>query len=111
VAAATSLAIVREEPWRREQLQVLIRRFRSGVETLGLRLAASATAIQPLLLGEAATALHWSEQLLARGLLVPAIRPPTVPQGQSRLRVTLSAAHAPEQVDRLLQALAEIARP
>jgi 8-amino-7-oxononanoate synthase len=111
VAAATSLAIVREEPWRREQLQALVRRFRSGAEALGLRLAASATAIQPLLLGEAAAALRWSEQLLARGLLVPAIRPPTVPQGQSRLRVTLSATHTPAQVDRLLHALAEIACP
>jgi len=69
----------------------------------------SETAIQPLLLGEAATALRWSEQLLARGLLVPAIRPPTVPQGQSRLRVTLSAAHSAAEVERLLQALADIA--
>ena len=69
----------------------------------------SQTAIQPLLLGDAATALRWSEQLLARGLMVPAIRPPTVPRGQSRLRVTLSAAHSVVEVERLLQALADIA--
>jgi len=110
VAAARSLAIVREEPWRREHLQDLVRRFRAGVGALGLELLPSASAIQPLLLGEAETALAWSGSLFARGLLVPAIRPPTVPRGQSRLRVTLSAAHTPAQVDRLLEALAGIAR-
>ena len=109
VAAAASLRVVREEPWRRAHLQELIGRFRAGAGALGLRLMPSETAIQPLLLGEAATALRWSEQLLARGLLVPAIRPPTVPRGQSRLRVTLSAAHTAAQVERLLQALADIA--
>ena len=109
VAAAESLRIVREEPWRRAHLQELIERFRAGANALGLQLLPSQTAIQPLLLGDAATALRWSEQLLARGLLVPAIRPPTVPRGQSRLRVTLSAAHTVAEVERLLQALADIA--
>ena len=109
VAAAESLRIVREEPWRRAHLQELIGRFRAGASALGLQLLPSQTAIQPLLLGDAATALRWSEQLLARGLLVPAIRPPTVPRGQSRLRVTLSAAHTVAEVERLLQALADIA--
>ena len=109
VAAAESLRIVREEPWRRAHLQELIERFRAGANALGLQLLPSQTAIQPLLLGDAATALRWSEQLLARGLMVPAIRPPTVPRGQSRLRVTLSAAHSVVEVERLLQALADIA--
>ena len=109
VAAAESLRIVREEPWRRAHLQGLIGRWRAGANALGLQLLPSQTAIQPLLLGDAATALRWSEQLLARGLLVPAIRPPTVPRGQSRLRVTLSAAHTVAEVERLLQALADIA--
>ena len=109
VAAAESLRIVREEPWRRAHLQGLIGRLRAGANALGLPLLPSQTAIQPLLLGDAATALRWSEQLLARGLLVPAIRPPTVPRGQSRLRVTLSAAHTVAEVERLLQALADIA--
>ncbi|MBP6381468.1 MAG: 8-amino-7-oxononanoate synthase [Pseudomonadales bacterium] len=109
VAAAASLRIVREEPWRRAHLQELIGRFRAGASALGLPLMPSRTAIQPLLLGEAATALRWSQELLARGLLVPAIRPPTVPAGQSRLRVTLSAAHTQAEVERLLQALADIA--
>jgi 8-amino-7-oxononanoate synthase len=109
VAAAASLRIVREEPWRRAHLQELIGRFRAGASALGLQLMPSHTAIQPLLLGEAATALRWSQELLARGLLVPAIRPPTVPAGQSRLRVTLSAAHTQAEVERLLQALADIA--
>jgi 8-amino-7-oxononanoate synthase len=111
VAASASLAIVREEPWRRAHLLSLVRRFRRGALELGLHLPPSQTPIQPLLLGEAATAVRWSERLLERGLLVPAIRPPTVPQGRSRLRVTLSAAHTTVQVDRLLQALAEISRP
>ena len=97
-AAAASLRIVREEPWRRAHLGGLIGRFRAGASALGLRLLPSATAIQPLLLGDAATALGWSERLLGRGLLVPAIRPPTVPAGQSRLRVTLSAAHTEAEV-------------
>ena len=109
VAAAESLRIVREEPWRRAHLQELIERFRAGANALGLQVLPSQTAIQPLLLGDAATALRWSEQLLERGLLVPAIRPPTVPRGQSRLRVTLSAAHSVVEVERLLQALADIA--
>jgi len=109
VAAVESLRIVREEPWRRAHLQELIERFRAGANALGLQVLPSQTAIQPLLLGDAATALRWSEQLLERGLLVPAIRPPTVPRGQSRLRVTLSAAHSVVEVERLLQALADIA--
>ena len=112
VAAATlrSLELVAREDWRREHLRDLIRHFRSGAEQLGLRLCPSATAIQPLLIGDAGAALRWSEQLAERGILVGAIRPPTVPANSSRLRITLSAAHTAEQVDRLLEALADIAR-
>ena len=65
----------------------------------------SETAIQPLLIGDAGEALALSDRLLAEGLLVTAIRPPTVPQGTARLRVTLSAAHRVDHVDRLLDAL------
>lgn len=110
VAAATlrSLAIVEREPWRREHLRDLIARFRRGAAQLGLRLCDSATAIQPLLIGDAGAALRWSALLAERGILISAIRPPTVPANGSRLRITLTAAHTEQQVDRLLAALAEV---
>jgi 8-amino-7-oxononanoate synthase len=111
VAAATleALALVREEPWRREHLAKLIQRFRSGAKQLDLPMMPSNSAIQPLLVGDATRAVQWSERLRERGFLISAIRPPTVPAGTSRLRVTLSAAHTDEQVDRLLSQLAACA--
>ena len=112
VAAATLAAVqlARSEHWRRERLAALIDRFRAGAAQLGLPLAASDTPIQPLLLGDAADALAAAHALEAQGLLVTAIRPPTVPAGQARLRITLSAAHEDEHVDRLLDALATLPR-
>jgi 8-amino-7-oxononanoate synthase len=74
----------------------------------GLALLPSTTAIQPLLLGNEARALAWEAALLEAGLLVKAIRPPTVPVGASRLRICLSACHQPAQVDALLEALVRI---
>ena len=71
----------------------------------------SATPIQPLLIGDDAAALQLSGRLREQGVLVSAIRPPTVPDGTARLRVTLSAAHAPEDVDALLAALGEAPLP
>lgn len=108
VAAATlqSLIIIREENWRREHLQKLIARFRSGADQLDLPLMNSVGAIQPLLIGDTARALEISEKLAARGFWISAIRPPTVPVGTARLRITLSAAHSEAQVDQLLDALA-----
>ena len=110
LAAATlaSLRIAREEGWRREQLAALVQRLRAGAAALGLTLPDSRTAIQPLVLGGASTALAWADALRTRGILVPAIRPPTVPRGSARLRITLSAAHTDADVDRLLAALAEV---
>ncbi len=107
VAAATreSLRLVQRESWRREHLQFLVTRLRLGAEQLGLALLPSNTAIQPLVLGDAARALQVSEKLFEQGFFVPAIRPPTVPQGTARLRITLSAAHSEGDIDRLLQAL------
>ena len=69
----------------------------------------SQTPIQPILLGDSATASRWGETLQREGILVGTIRPPTVPDGAARLRVTLSAAHTAEQVEVLLSVLAEIA--
>jgi 8-amino-7-oxononanoate synthase len=104
-AMRTSLRLLQAEGWRREQLHALIARFRAGSRQLGLPVAESATAIQPLIVGDEERALALSAALQARGFLVGAIRPPTVPPGTSRLRITLSAAHTEQQVDDLLQAL------
>jgi 8-amino-7-oxononanoate synthase len=110
LAAATLAAVrlARSETWRRDQLQGLIARFRAGAAQLGLPLMPSSTAIQPLLLGDAQAALAASEALEQQGFLVTAIRPPTVPPGKARLRITLSAAHQEGQVDRLLEALSRL---
>lgn len=107
-AARASLRLVREEGWRRERLQALVTQFRAGAEQLGLALTPSRTPIQPVILGDAGAALRACEQLRQSGILVPAIRPPTVPQGSARLRITFSAAHETAHVDRLLETLANI---
>lgn len=114
-AARESLRVLRAEPERRQRLQDNIRRFRDGARQLGLAapdtpqspIANPATPIQPLLLGEAARALALSRALFERGYWVAAIRPPTVPAGTSRLRVTLSATHTAMQIDGLLAALGD----
>ncbi|GAB1614737.1 8-amino-7-oxononanoate synthase [Pseudomonas kermanshahensis] len=106
-ATLKSLELLRRETWRREHLAALIRQFRLGAEQIGLQLMDSPTPIQPILIGDSAQALRLSQMLRERGLLVTAIRPPTVPAGSARLRVTLSAAHSEAQVQLLLNALAE----
>jgi 8-amino-7-oxononanoate synthase len=108
MATRAALRLVREQDWRREQLQALVRRFREGAAQLGLELADSPTPIQPLIVGEATAALHLGETLRARGILIGAIRPPTVPPGSARLRITFSAAHSAAQVDLLLDALEQL---
>ena len=106
-ATLKSLELLRRETWRREHLAALIRQFREGAQQIGLALMDSPTPIQPIVIGDSAQALHLSSMLRERGLLVTAIRPPTVPAGSARLRVTLSAAHSEAQVQLLLNALAE----
>lgn len=112
VAAASraALRVARQESWRRHRLAAHVERFRQRCVGLDLELLPSTTPIQPILFGNEASAIAASEQLFEQGLLVTAIRPPTVPSGSARLRVTLSAAHSEEDVDRLLAALALIAR-
>ncbi|MEO7065767.1 MAG: 8-amino-7-oxononanoate synthase [Rhodanobacter sp.] len=107
LAGATLCAVelAQSEAWRREKLFSLITRFRTGATQLGLPLLPSSSAIQPLLLGDAQTALDTALALEQQGFLVTAIRPPTVPVGSARLRITLSAAHSAAQVDQLLHAL------
>jgi len=109
VAAAclAALAVIRAEGWRRDKLHALVTRFRAGAGQLGIELMDSSTAIQPLVVGEPGRALALSRALEDRGLLVGAIRPPTVPRGTARLRITLTAAHEEADVDRLLAALGD----
>jgi len=107
VAEATraSLKTVIAENWRRDKLKKLAERFRLGAGQLGLQLMASASPIQPIIIGDSQRAVGISNALLSAGFLVSAIRPPTVPQGSSRLRVTFSALHEEHQIDQLLDAL------
>jgi 8-amino-7-oxononanoate synthase len=106
-AASAALALVQGEGWRRERLRALAARLRAGAAQLGLPLQPVDGPIQPLLVGDAARAMQLSAALLARGYWVGAIRPPTVPAGTARLRITLSAAHDEAAVDGLLAALGE----
>jgi 8-amino-7-oxononanoate synthase len=115
--AAASLAAVklaRKETWRREKLDALIARFREGAARAGFQLLPSTTPIQPLVIGDDHDALALAAALETRGYWIAAIRPPTVPEGSARLRITLSAAHTEADVDGLLGALAvsrsEVAR-
>ena len=107
VAEATraSLRLIQTESWRREKLQQLVKRFRRGAIESGLPLMDSFTPIQPLLLGDTGRALTVSQRLREQGFLISAIRPPTVPEGTARLRITFSAEHEEAHVDRLLNAL------
>jgi len=112
VAAATrqSLTLVEKESWRREKLKSLISQFRKGAVELGFELMDSITPIQPIIIGSSEKALALSEKLLEKNILISAIRPPTVPEETARLRVTFSATHTEEQVDKLLVALSEISK-
>ncbi len=103
-----ALELVADADQRRAHLNGLIEQFRAGLVRLGLPDTASSTPIQPLIVGPEDRALALSEALRARGLWVTAIRPPTVPAGTCRLRITLSAAHSEADVQRLLAALDEI---
>jgi 8-amino-7-oxononanoate synthase len=111
VAAASrkALEIAQRETWRRERVLALAARFRQGAEQTGVHAALQPlTPIQPVLLGSSEAALLAQRDLLAAGFCVVAIRPPTVPQGSARLRVTLSAAHTEAQVDELVETLSRV---
>ena len=112
-ALRVSLQVIEQDDWRRTHLQHLVARLRGGL-TAGLQgsrwqLSESQTAIQPLLIGPNDEALAVMEGLRLRGIWVPAIRPPTVPEGTARLRIALSAAHTEADIDQLVQALSELA--
>ncbi len=107
-AAILSLDIIQHEPERRLRLQNNIDYFRQAMIPTKLNLLDSRTAIQTIILGENEQALWFSQQLENKGLLVMAIRPPTVPKNSARLRITLSSEHSHHQIDLLINALLEI---
>ncbi len=109
-ALLESLELIAAADERRARLAELVDRLRRGAAGLPWTLRPSSTPIQPLVVGANQAVLALSGALDARGILVPAIRPPTVPAGSARLRISLSAAHAPGEVDALLGALHEVAR-
>lgn len=109
-ATRAALRIVAGDNWRREKLCALTERFTQGAMQLGLPLMSSQSAIQPLLVGDSARALQLSAALLDKGILIGAIRPPTVPQGSARLRITFSAAHRDAHIDYLLDMLGTVFR-
>ena len=106
-ALRAALAVIRsrEGDERREKLAMLIQRFRAGVNTTDLTLAHSDSAIQPLIVGDNHKALQLAQTLRQQGCWVTAIRPPTVPTGTARLRLTLTQAHEVQDIDRLLEVL------
>ena len=107
-ATRVSLSLIQSESWRRDKLRDLTVRFRKGADQLGLTLTSSITPIQPILIGDSETAMKISHALLDKGFLVSAIRPPTVPKNSARLRITFSAEHQEQDVDRLLSALEQV---
>ena len=107
-ALLTGIDLIEQGEERRRRLRQLIAQLRQGLTFRRWRLPESSTAIQPVIIGENSEALQVGAALLAAGLWVPVIRPPTVPAGTARLRISLSAAHTPAQVERLVSALMEL---
>ncbi len=110
VALSESLRLIAQGDEKRAHLQSLISQLCNGLSDLPWQLMPSHTAIQPLLIGDNQQTLQLSEELRERGIWVAAIRPPTVPQGTARLRITLSAAHSAEDIETLIEALHELAQ-
>jgi len=109
VALQAALQVIQQGDALRQQLQQNIRHFRRGAASLPWQLMNSESAIQPLLVGENSDAMTLSQRLAEAGCWVSAIRPPTVPPGTARLRITLTAAHRPDDIDRLLEVLHDAA--
>ncbi len=107
IAEATriSLQIIQDEPWRREKLQELVNYFRKACEQTNIKLTNSRMPIQPIIVGPSNIAMKLSLLLLENSILVPAIRPPTVPDGTARIRVTFCANHTKQHIDQLVDVL------
>jgi len=104
----TSLKLIEQDEWRREKLIAYIDQLKKGLSAARWRLMPSASPIQPLLIGSTEETVQMSRTLREQGILVPAIRPPTIPQGTARLRISLSAVHQPEDITRLTDALRQL---
>jgi 7-keto-8-aminopelargonate synthetase-like enzyme len=109
-AAVRALQIVRDEPWRRERLLVQATELRERLTTGGWNVGQSESQIIPIIVGDAGRTMHLAQRLLAMGLLVPGIRPPSVPVDHSLLRISLTFGHSTEMIDRLVQGLSEAAK-
>ena len=108
VAAATAaIAVMRAEPWRRERLAELSTRVRAELSSAGFEVPGGHTPIVPVIVGDERLATQLADACLDRGVFIPAIRTPSVPKGRARLRMTLSAEHTDEQVDRALEVLVD----
>jgi len=107
-AVLKSLALIEREEWRRKKLMQLIGRLKRELQSLRWKMLLSVTPIQPVIIGESSEVLQISNALRERGFLIPAIRPPTVPQGSARLRISLSASHSIEDVKQLAMVLREL---
>ncbi len=106
-ASLAAIDIIEFEPERREHLWRLIKKFKLGLEKIGLTVLPSYSAVIPVLIGDAKPALDFSLRLRENGVYTPAVRPPSVPPGKCRIRATLMATHNEEQIDRALRAFKE----
>jgi 8-amino-7-oxononanoate synthase len=107
-AVVAAIEVMQHEPWRQQRVRALAMNVRTRLRERGMKIPAGDSPIIPILLGEEQAALQAAEQLKDRGLLVVAVRPPTVPPGSSRLRITLSCAHSDEEIECLIQSLLEM---
>lgn len=108
MATRNALELIKTENALRIQLNKNIQRFKEEAKAIGLNIMPSDSPIQPIIIGEAELAIQWSKELASLGFWVSAIRPPTVPKNTARLRITLTAAHTPDQIDNLLEALNQV---
>ena len=108
--ALEALRLMKAEAWRRERLWENTRRLRKGLQEMGFDTSNSSTPIIPVLVGDDRLVMEFSRRLLERGIYVQGIRPPTVPEGSARLRLSVSAAHTPEDIDLALEAMGEVGR-
>jgi 8-amino-7-oxononanoate synthase len=109
--AIAAIDLVQSEPERRENLWNNCRRLKDGLRRLGFSVGDGDSAILPLIIGDASKCMQFSDRLLEKGIFAQGVRPPTVPPGTSRLRITLMATHTPEHIDRALKAFRDIKRP
>jgi 8-amino-7-oxononanoate synthase len=103
-AAAAALAVIQQEPERRTRLWSNRQRLFHGLQRIGFRMTETVSPILPILIGDAASAVAFTEHLLAHGVYAPAIRPPTVPDNTSRIRVTVTSEHTTDHIDAALRA-------